>query len=116
MLNWMFFSGWKNCRLHSRIMASGPRPGRVHVASLFHGGHSGRKQIFVVGLDDTRYPRRSAIDPVVLDAERERLSSSLQTSKQAADDTQQSLDRALYRVLANSGATVCLSYLEQKFD
>jgi ATP-dependent helicase/nuclease subunit B len=96
--------------VESRIMASGPRPGRVHVASLQTGGHSGRKQIFVVGLDDAKYPQRIPIDPVVLDAERERLSTNLQTSKQAADDAQRALDRALCRVLSNSDARVCLSF------
>jgi ATP-dependent helicase/nuclease subunit B len=96
--------------VESRIMASGPRPGRVHVASLQSGGHSGRQQIFVVGLDDARYPQRIPIDPVVLDAERERLSTNLQTSKQAADDAQQALDRALYRVLNDSAARLCLSF------
>ena len=88
--------------MESRVLASGPRPGCVHVAPLSQGGHSGRRQIFVVGLDDGRYPKRINIDPVLLDAERQRLSISLRTSMQVADEDQQSLDRALFRVLSSS--------------
>lgn len=96
--------------IDSRILASGPQPGCVHVAPLSRGGHSGRKNIFVVGLDDGRYPKRVAIDPVLLDAERERLSADLLTANEVADDIQQSLDRALYRALIETGKRVCLSY------
>ncbi len=96
--------------IESRIMASGPQPGCVHVAPLSRGGQSGRKQIFVVGLDDGRYPKRITIDPVLLDSERKRLSKNLQTSEEVAEDVQRALDRALYRALAEPGAKVCLSY------
>jgi RecB family exonuclease len=94
----------------SRIMASGPKPGCVHVAPLPRGGHSGRTQIFVVGLDDGRYPKRIAIDPVLLDTERKRLSENLQTSEDVSNHAGQSLDRALYRFSAEPGARIRLSY------
>lgn len=96
--------------LESRILASGPQPGCMHVASLEHGGHSGRRQIFVVGLDDGRYPKRAAIDPILLDAERHRISPSLQSSVDSAQYQQQALNRALYRVLDDSKASLHLSY------
>lgn len=96
--------------LESRILASGPQPGCMHVASLEHGGHSGRRQIFIVGLDDGRYPKRAAIDPILLDAERHRISSSLQSSVDSAQHQQQSLNRALFRVLDDSNASLHLSY------
>ena len=82
----------------------------MHVAPLEQGGHSGRPQIFVVGLDDSRYPQRAAIDPILLDAERNRLSERLQTSQHFAQLQQQALHRALFRVLADSGAKVHSSY------
>ncbi len=97
--------------IESRIMASGPLPGRVHVAPLLQGGHSGRKQLFVMGLDDGRYPKRIGVDPVLLDAERERLSTNLPTSQQVAEEIQQSLDRALYRALAAGQQTITSSPL-----
>ncbi len=96
--------------LESRILASGPQPGCMHVASLEHGGHSGRRQIFVVGLDDGRYPKRAVIDPILLDAERHRISPSLQSSVDSAQHQQQALNRALFRVLDDSNASVHFSY------
>ncbi len=92
------------------ILASGPKPGCIHVASLDHGGHSGRRHLFVIGLDDTRYPRRAAIDPILLDAERSRLSPLLLSSQDHARHQQQSLNRALCRVTTDAGASVHLSY------
>ena len=47
--------------LESRILASGSQPGCMHMAPLSQGGHSGRRQLFVVGLDDGRYPKRATI-------------------------------------------------------
>src|SRR5262249_3319232 len=35
----------------AQIMGSGPREGRLHVASVFTGGHSGRPYTFIVGMD-----------------------------------------------------------------
>ena len=96
--------------LESRILASGPQPSCMHVASLDQGGHSGRPRLFVVGLDDGRYPKRAAIDPVLLDAERSRLSPSLHSSLDSAQHQQQALFRALFRVLEESNARVHLSY------
>ncbi|MEZ6134254.1 MAG: PD-(D/E)XK nuclease family protein [Pirellulaceae bacterium] len=99
--------------LESRILASGPQPGCLHMAPLSQGGHSGRRLIFVVGLDDGRYPKRAAIDPILLDAERDRLSDHLQTSQESEQRQQQSLYRALFRVLDDGNAKVHLSYSSQ---
>ena len=96
--------------IESRIMARGPQPGAVHVSPLSQGGHSGREQIFVVGLDDSRYPKRVAVDPVLLDSERKGLSRNLQTSADVDEDQQRALDRSLYRALSKPAAEVCLSY------
>ncbi len=96
--------------IESRILASGPQPGCVHVAPLSRGGHSGRGKLFVVGLDDGRFPRRSSVDPILLDGEREHLSSELPTSTQLSDFHKQSLDRALYRTLDAPGKQLWFSY------
>ncbi len=95
--------------LVSRIFASGPQPGRVHVAPLSRGGHSGRREVYVLGLDDGKFPRRIPVDPIVLDAERRRLSDDLKTSEERSDRAGQALDRALLRVLAEPGGRVHLS-------
>ena len=96
--------------LESRILASGPRPGCMHVAPLAQGGHSVRRQLFVLGLDEGRFPKRATIDPILLDAERIQLSIGLQTSQTAAQYQQQALIRALFRVLADAHASVHFSY------
>lgn len=66
------------------VMGSGPRPGRMHVASITSGGHSGRPVTFIVGLDEGRFPRAHSVDPVLPDHDRVRLSDALETSSQAA--------------------------------
>ena len=60
-----------------KVGGSGPRPGRLHVAHALSGGHSGRKQTFVVGLDDSRFPGAGLNDPLLLDEERGKLSPKL---------------------------------------
>jgi len=60
-----------------RVGGSGPRPGCLHVAHVQSGGHSGRKHTFIVGLDDSRFPGAGLNDPLLLDAEREKLSREL---------------------------------------
>ncbi len=60
-----------------KVGGSGPRPGRVHVAHLMSGGHSGRKHTFIMGLDDGRFPGAGLSDPLLLDGERGALSEDL---------------------------------------
>lgn len=63
-----------------RVGGSGPAPGCIHVAGLHSGGHSGRPVTFILGLDDSRFPGAGLQDPVLLDAERLRLSPGLPTA------------------------------------
>lgn len=60
-----------------KVTGSGPRPGRLHVAPLTLGGHSGRPHTVVLGLDDGRFPGSDRQEPVLLDNEREALSPML---------------------------------------
>lgn len=60
-----------------RIMGTGPRPGMIHVDNIYSGGHTGRPHIFVVGLDDERFPGSGLHDPLLMDVEREKLSGDL---------------------------------------
>lgn len=66
----------------SRIKGEGPRPGRVHCAPLSSGGHSGRTNTIILGLDESRLPGRPHQDPLLLDAEKEALSEHLCTAAQ----------------------------------
>jgi hypothetical protein len=59
---------------------SEPRPGHLHVSHYKHGARSARGNVFFVGLDEMRFPGRRIEDPVLLDAERERISPALEVS------------------------------------
>ncbi|MFO8088454.1 MAG: PD-(D/E)XK nuclease family protein, partial [Desulfatiglandaceae bacterium] len=78
-----------------RVGASSPRPGHLHVGSYAQGGHSGRKNTFVVGLDQGRFPGIPAQDPVLLDAEREALGGGLLLSGEVVEENQYALARCL---------------------
>lgn len=52
------------------VSSSNPRPGHLHVAPLHSGGWSGRRHVFIVGLDDAKYPGAALQDPILLDSER----------------------------------------------
>lgn len=54
-----------------------PKPGHVHIAHYRSGGHSGRSNTFVVGLDQNRFPGSQLQDPVILDVERRKLGSPM---------------------------------------
>jgi len=70
-------AGWlEDMTRKESVYGSGPRPGRAYVTSLRNGGHSGRGNTFIVGLDDSRFPGAGLEDPVLLDGERERISGS----------------------------------------
>ena len=64
----------------SRVKGEGPRPGRVHCAPLFSGGHSGRTNTIILGLDESRFPGSLHQDPLLLDAEKAALSEHLSTA------------------------------------
>lgn len=61
----------------AHVAASNPRPGYLHVAPIRAGGWSGRDRLFVAGLDDTKHPGAGLQDPIVLDAERSALNTTI---------------------------------------
>jgi len=65
------------------VGASGPLPGHIHLASYNGGGYSGRPMTFIVGLDQGTFPGSGRQDPILLDEEREAISSDLLTSSEA---------------------------------
>jgi ATP-dependent helicase/nuclease subunit B len=62
------------------VGASRARPGHLHVSSLSSAGHAGRPFTFVVGLQEGCVFPPLLEDPVLLDAERQRISPCLPTS------------------------------------
>ena len=90
----------------SRVLGSGPRPGRLHVAGALSGGHSSRSHTFLVGLDDGRFPGTGSQDPVLLDVERRALSAELPTAASQLEEKVQDF----VRLLARLRGKVTLSY------
>ena len=84
----------------------GPRSGRLYVSNISQGGHSGRKYVFIVGMDDGRFPGAGLQDPLLLDAEREKLSADLTT----ASGLIAKKIRTFHSLLARQRGTVTLSY------
>ena len=86
------------------------RPGHLHVTGLIHAGYAGRPHTFVVGLEEGGVFPALIEDPVLLDAERERLGSALglvlPTSR---DRVSEALSAVISRV-ASLGGRVCLSF------
>jgi ATP-dependent helicase/nuclease subunit B len=83
-----------------------PEPGSLYVSHYARGGYSGRFRIFVVGLDQTRFPGVQLQDPVILDEERSRLTQGMVTSGEL-------LRENLYgmaRLLASLRGELTLSY------
>ncbi|NUN98704.1 MAG: PD-(D/E)XK nuclease family protein, partial [Candidatus Omnitrophica bacterium] len=88
------------------LLGSRPREGALHVSSLAGGGHSGREHIYILGLDDTRFPGVGLQDPLLLDGERRRLSPELPTAR---DHLERKVENFRY-LLARQRGRVTLSY------
>jgi ATP-dependent helicase/nuclease subunit B len=88
------------------VGASAPRPGHVHVSGFFSGGYSGRPVTFVAGLDDSHFPGHGLQDPILLDAERQKLSPCLPT---AADSLRENL-YSIAALLASLRGRVTFSF------
>ncbi len=98
---------WLEMLLHeTRVLGLGPRPGCLHVASIWSGGHSGRPHTFIVGLDSGHFPPAGGQDPVLLDGERQSLSEHLATSGERREQVVQQFARLLARLRGS----VTLSY------
>lgn len=83
-----------------------PRPGALHLASLELGGYAGRSYLFVVGLDEGRFPGKGAQDPLLLDRDRASLPGDLPPSAGRPAERRQSLDE----LVARAGGTLTCSF------
>jgi ATP-dependent helicase/nuclease subunit B len=60
-----------------RFLKSGPKPGHLFISDLESGGMSGRRNTFIVGMDENKFPGTQMQNPVLLDEEREKISSEI---------------------------------------
>ncbi len=81
-----------------RVKGERPQPGKLHVASIFSGGHSGRAHTFIVGVDDNRFPGAGLQDALLLDDDRQKLSRDLLTSSELRRRKQEQYQRLLGRL------------------
>jgi RecB family exonuclease len=102
--------------LSTPVRGEGPRPGRLHVASVHGGGHSGRKHTFIVGLDDSRFPGGGLQDPLLLDGERIRVSDDLPTAGSRLTRTVQGFTRLLARLRGKVTLSYCCRSLVDDRD
>ena len=89
-----------------RIGRSTAKPGHIHVDSYKRGIWVNRSYTFVVGLDSSRFPGQSKEDPIILDVERQRLSSGLPLTAHKPKEKVQDLSQ----LLVSREGTVTLSY------
>ncbi len=96
----------KELPLNSKIAGLPPQPGALHASNILNGGHSGRPYTFIVGLDDSRFPRATIQDPLLLDYERLNISDNLITSERRAERDIKKFEALLARLRGK----VTLSY------
>ncbi|MEH7226264.1 PD-(D/E)XK nuclease family protein [Bacillus sp. JJ1566] len=85
--------------LSIRIGQSGPKPGYLHISSYKNGLYLNREHLFIVGMDNGRFPGKSGEDPLLLDTEREKLGRFLPLEKERSKSNLYSL----LQLLASAG-------------
>ncbi|MEO8660737.1 MAG: PD-(D/E)XK nuclease family protein [Bryobacteraceae bacterium] len=76
-----------------QIAPDRPRPGSLYVSKFSHVAYSGRRHLFIVGLEEGRVFPSATEDAVLLDSERAAISPALRQSSDRVDE-------AVYQVLA----------------
>jgi RecB family exonuclease len=85
---------------------STPKPGSIHVADYSLGGYSGRRETFILGLDQSKFPGALLQDPAILDVERKSLGNEMALSKGLLSEK----IYLLAKVLSSLNGRVTLSY------
>ncbi len=96
--------------LDSSILDSGPQPGCAYATSIGSAGHSGRKHVFVVGMDASSFPNAVRVDPLLLDNERKAISKHLSSSLQLAEHNAMQLSEMLQRTTETENVQLTFSY------
>ncbi|MEH7380696.1 PD-(D/E)XK nuclease family protein [Bacillus sp. JJ1533] len=91
---------------HSR-----PKPGYLHITSYKNGLYMNREHLFIVGMDNRRFPGMAGEDPLLLDAEREKLGRLLPLQK---DKSKEDLYSMLQLLASAAKNEITVSYC--RFD
>ena len=75
------------------VGASGPAPWsssprHLHLSDIAHGGFTGRRATFIVGLDSGRFPRATVRDPLLTDHDRLQVAPALITTAERVAEAQ----------------------------
>ncbi|HEY0672914.1 MAG TPA: PD-(D/E)XK nuclease family protein [Longimicrobiales bacterium] len=75
------------------VGAAGPAPwssspGHLHFSDIQHGGFTGRRATFIVGLDAGRFPRAAMRDPLLTDHDRLQVAPALMTTAERVAEAQ----------------------------
>lgn len=100
------FEKVKDLLLSVRVKLSRPKPGHLHISSYKRGIYNSREQVFIVGLDNKKFPGNSSEDPLLLDTERGQLGNGLPLLRENG----QVNVYTMLQVLANSVGSVTVSY------
>jgi ATP-dependent helicase/DNAse subunit B len=96
----------KDLLVSLKVNSSRPKPGHLHIASYKTGVFNNRTHLFVVGLDNKKFPGNSGEDPLLLDTERVQLYHGLPLMREKGQENLY----ALLQVLAGSTGPVTVSY------
>lgn len=78
-----------------------PKPGSLYISSLPNGGISGRKQTFLLGMDEHSWSGNIRQNPMLLDEECRRIGAGLQTAVHRQRDRQRLRDGRLGMISGN---------------
>jgi ATP-dependent helicase/nuclease subunit B len=92
------------------VGADRPRPGHLHVSSLFQNLRASRRHTFVVGVEEGRVFPSAFEDPILLDPEREATHADLARSADRTNEAVFGTIARLAAVPAGADATLTLSY------
>ncbi|MBN2719435.1 MAG: PD-(D/E)XK nuclease family protein [Deltaproteobacteria bacterium] len=94
-----------------RLQRRGPVPGCLYVSTLNNGGYSGRPNVFVMGMDNGRFPGKGLQDPLLLDHEREAISNALPTAKKQLKNKRSQAIALFVRLSGNITLSFCRASL-----
>lgn len=89
-----------------KINQSKPQPGHIHITSYQQGVYHSREIVFIVGLDNRKFPGGTSEDPLLLDFERKALKNSIPLWQEQGKEKLYTM----LQLLANSTSEVIVSY------
>ncbi|MDQ0254647.1 ATP-dependent helicase/nuclease subunit B [Evansella vedderi] len=88
------------------VNQSGPKPGHLHVSNYKKGIYNNRKNMYIVGLDNRKFPGTITEDPLLLDKERKNLGNKFPLLRESGLEKQYTM----LQVIANAQGPITVSY------